>query len=182
MSPAFCPQCGAAQASRANFCPECGAELSTGARPVLPREGEPVAAVAYAGFGRRLAAWIIDTVILGIVSIIVSVIIVGGDADDASTGAQVAANTVAFAINWAYFAGMESSSKQASLGKMALGIVVTDVDGQRITFMRATGRYFAKILSGLLLLIGYLMVLWTARKQGLHDKLAVTLVVVQGKR
>ena len=51
------------------------------------------------------------------------------------------------------------------------------VDGQRITFMRATGRHFAKILSGLLLLIGYLMVLWTARKQGLHDMMAKCLVV-----
>ena len=119
--------------------------------------------------------------LLGVVSLIISVIILGGDADDASRGAQVAVNTIAFAIAWGYYAGMESSTKQATLGKMILGIVVTGVDGQRITFMRATGRHFAKILSGLLLFIGYLMVLWTARKQGLHDIMAGTLVV-QGKR
>ena len=181
MSPAFCPQCGTAQASRANFCPDCGADLSVGTPPVVRREGEAVATVAYAGFGRRLAAWVIDTVLLGIVSLIISVIIVGGDADDASRGAQVAVNTIAFAIAWGYYAGMESSTKQGTLGKMILGIVVTDVDGQRITFMRATGRHFAKIISGLLLFIGYLMVIWTARKQGLHDIMAGTLVV-QGKR
>ena len=119
--------------------------------------------------------------ILGIVSSIISAIIVGGDADDASRGALVAANTISIAIGWGYYAGMESSIKQATLGKMVMGIVVTGIDGERITFMRATGRYFAKILSGVLLLIGYLMVLWTARKQGLHDKLAGTLVV-KGRR
>ncbi len=181
MSPAFCPQCGTAQASRAKFCPECGADLSAGVSPVLRREGEPVATVAYAGFWRRLVAWVIDTVILGVATTIVSAIILRGGTDDASTAALVAANTVSFVMSWAYFAGMESSVKQASLGKMVLGIVVTDVDGQRITFMRATGRYFAKVLSGLLLLIGYLMVLWTARKQGLHDIMAGTLVV-KGRR
>ena len=182
MSPAFCPQCGTAQASRANFCPDCGADLSAGAPPVLRREGEPVATVvAYAGFFKRLVAWLIDGVLLLILNIIVSAIIVGGDADEASSGALVAAYTISFVVSWGYYAGMESSMKQATLGKMILGIVVTDVDGQRITFMRATGRHFAKILSGLILFIGYLMALWTERRQGLHDMLAATLVV-RGKR
>lgn len=72
---------------------------------------------------------------------------------------------------------MESSAKQATLGKMALGIVVTDLEGARIGFGRATGRYFAKILSGLILGIGFLMAAFTERKQGLHDIIAGTLVV-----
>jgi uncharacterized RDD family membrane protein YckC len=72
---------------------------------------------------------------------------------------------------------MESSPKQGTLGKMALGIVVTDMDSRRISFGRATGRYFAKILSGLILGIGFLMVAFTEKKQGLHDILAGTLVV-----
>ena len=76
---------------------------------------------------------------------------------------------------------MESSVKRATLGKMALGIAVTDVDGRRITFMRATGRHFAKMISGLILLIGYLMAAWTKKKQGLHDILAGTLVVNKPK-
>jgi uncharacterized RDD family membrane protein YckC len=81
------------------------------------------------------------------------------------------------AAGWLYFALMESSSKQGTLGKMALSIVVTDVNGNRITFGRATGRYFGKILSGLILYIGYIMVAFTEKKQGLHDMIAGTLVV-----
>ena len=61
------------------------------------------------------------------------------------------AATIGTFLGWAYFAGMESSERQATLGKSAMGIYVTDLNGQRITFLRATGRYFAKILSGLLL-------------------------------
>ena len=78
---------------------------------------------------------------------------------------------------WLYFAGLESSSKQATPGKMAMGIQVTDLNGHRISFGRATARYLGKILSSMILMIGYLMVLFTARKQGLHDLLAGCLVV-----
>jgi uncharacterized RDD family membrane protein YckC len=72
---------------------------------------------------------------------------------------------------------MESSAKQATVGKMALGIIVTDLEGRRLGFGRATGRYFAKILSALILGIGFLMAAFTERKQGLHDMVASTLVV-----
>ena len=72
---------------------------------------------------------------------------------------------------------MEASSKQGTLGKMVLGIIVTDEAGNRISFGRATGRYFGKILSSLILLIGYIMIAFTKKKQGLHDLLASTLVV-----
>ena len=72
---------------------------------------------------------------------------------------------------------MESSAKQATVGKMALGIIVTDLDGRRIGFGRATGRYFAKILSALTLGIGFLMAGFTERKQALHDMVASCLVV-----
>jgi uncharacterized RDD family membrane protein YckC len=71
---------------------------------------------------------------------------------------------------------MESSSYQATLGKMVCGMKVTDLSGNRISFERATGRHFAKYLSGLILCIGYIMVGFTERKQGLHDLLAGTLV------
>jgi uncharacterized RDD family membrane protein YckC len=79
-------------------------------------------------------------------------------------------------VNWIYEAGMESSSRQATLGKMALGLKVTDIWGKRISFARATGRHFAKYLSGAILMIGYIMAAFTARKQALHDILAETLV------
>lgn len=78
--------------------------------------------------------------------------------------------------SWLYEAFMESSSYQATLGKMIFGMKVTDLNGNRISFERATGRHFAKWLSGMILGIGYIMVAFTERKQGLHDLLAGTLV------
>jgi uncharacterized RDD family membrane protein YckC len=73
---------------------------------------------------------------------------------------------------------MESSEKQATIGKMALGIQVIDASTLgRVSFGKATVRHFGKILSGLILLIGYLMMLWDDRSQTLHDKLAGTLIV-----
>jgi uncharacterized RDD family membrane protein YckC len=72
---------------------------------------------------------------------------------------------------------MESSYLQATLGKMAIGIVVTDLEGKRISFARATGRHFAKIISGFILFIGYIMAGFTQKKQALHDLIADCLVV-----
>ena len=77
----------------------------------------------------------------------------------------------------AYYALMESSANQATVGKMALGIRVTDLAGNRLTFGRATARHFGKIISGLTLGIGYLMVAFTPSKQALHDIMAGCLVV-----
>jgi uncharacterized RDD family membrane protein YckC len=74
---------------------------------------------------------------------------------------------------------MESSSKQATLGKLALGIVVTDLNGNRISFGRATGRYFGKIVSGMIFAIGYIMAGFTEKKQALHDMIASCLVVLK---
>jgi len=78
---------------------------------------------------------------------------------------------------WLYYAIMESSKPQATIGKMALGTKVTTLGGERIGFGRASGRYFGKIVSGLTLGIGYLMAAFTERRQALHDKMANTLVV-----
>ncbi len=79
-----------------------------------------------------------------------------------------------------YFALMESSARQATLGKMAVGGVVTDQTGRRLSFAHATGRYCAKIVSGTIFMLGFLMVAFSERKQGLHDHLAGTLVVDKG--
>ena len=67
-------------------------------------------------------------------------------------------STISTVIGWLYYAGMESSARQATLGKGLLGLRVTDLDGDRISFLRATGRHFAKILSALILFIGFIMV------------------------
>jgi uncharacterized RDD family membrane protein YckC len=81
-------------------------------------------------------------------------------------------------LQWLYFAYLESGEKQATWGKQAMGMYVTDMAGQRITFGRASGRFFAKIVSGLVpFFIGYIMAAFTARKQALHDMIANTLVL-----
>jgi len=72
---------------------------------------------------------------------------------------------------------MESSKFSGTLGKMAIGIKVTDMEGNRISFARATGRYFARIVTNLTMLIGYIMAGFTEKKQALHDILANCLVV-----
>jgi uncharacterized RDD family membrane protein YckC len=85
---------------------------------------------------------------------------------------------IAVVLQWLYFAYLESGEKQATWGKQAMGMYVTDMAGQRITFGRASGRFFAKIVSGLVpFLIGYIMAAFTARKQALHDMIANTLVL-----
>lgn len=90
---------------------------------------------------------------------------------------ELMGNLLGMVIAWLYSAVMESSPAQATLGKMAMGIKVTDLDGRPISFGRATGRHFGKIISGLLLLIGYIMAAFTERKQALHDIMAGCLVV-----
>ncbi len=72
---------------------------------------------------------------------------------------------------------MESSPQQATLGKMALGLKVTDLRGEPISFGKATGRYFGKFVSELILYVGFMMAGWTEKKQALHDIMAGTLVV-----
>ncbi|RCX15460.1 putative RDD family membrane protein YckC [Anaerobacterium chartisolvens] len=120
----------------------------------------------YSGFWRRFVASLIDALVVG----------VAGSILRAAAG-DTAGGLLTTLAGWLYFSVMESSEKQATLGKMALGIRVVDVDGNRVSFARATGRYFSKIISAMILLIGYIMAAFTAKKQALHDMIAGTLVV-----
>jgi uncharacterized RDD family membrane protein YckC len=138
----------------------------------------------YAGFWIRVGAYLIDAIVLYIVNAIImtvfgmSMMPTPGQAEALmASGGFWTVYAVIVVLNWLYFAALESSARQATIGKMALGLTVTDTEGRRISFLRATGRYFAKILSGLILLIGFIMVAFTERKQGLHDMLASTLVL-----
>ncbi|HET6454033.1 MAG TPA: RDD family protein [Armatimonadota bacterium] len=78
---------------------------------------------------------------------------------------------------WLYCTLMESSSRQATLGKMALGIIVTDMNGHRVSWGRANARYWSHIVSNMILMIGYIMTGFTEKKQALHDMIAGTLVL-----
>lgn len=152
--------------------------------------------VRYAGFWLRFVAYIIDDIILSAVGFLISLPFIGGivfsaigigeNPDEAETiargvlgiiGSIAGLVIVIIVIAWLYYALMESSKNQATLGKMALGLKVTDMDGGRITFGRATGRYFGKIISGLILYIGFILAGLTEKKQALHDMMASCLVV-----
>ena len=150
--------------------------------------------MTYAGFWKRFAAILIDGVILWVVDLFLLVPFLGmlglgiftsamNDSEPSPgmimsiIGAYMGSLVLICIAGWLYFAIMESSVKQATLGKMALGIIVTDMNGQRISFGRATGRYFGKFLSALILYVGYIMAGFTEKKQALHDIIASCLVV-----
>jgi uncharacterized RDD family membrane protein YckC len=126
----------------------------------------------YAGFWIRAAAYVIDAIIFYAVSFAVNLIFLGSYSLEANVGVQVALAVMGVI----YFIGMESSSRQATLGKMAVGIMVGDQNGNRISVGQAAGRYFGKILSALILFVGFMMAGWDDKKQALHDKLAGTFV------
>ncbi len=155
----------------------------------------------YAGFWTRFAAYFIDGAVMALFLNAVYwmahqqvshqldthpeiVRYLTGDASEYS-GAYKAANLIMYycasiqslLFGWAYFAGMESSPLRGTIGKLAVGAYVTDLDCNRISFAQGTGRYFGKIVSGLLLGIGYIMAGTTERKQALHDKMADCLVM-----
>ena len=133
----------------------------------------------YAGFWKRFGAAIIDGVLLMVASSMIGTFL--GLLYSLTTGTSVGAGVLGHVslvlVSWLYYAIMESSSTRGTLGKMALGIQVTDLSGNPISFARATGRHFGKFISMLIVCVGYLMVAFTAKKQGLHDMLAGCLVV-----
>src|SRR5690606_89647 len=142
--------------------------------------------VVLAGFWKRVAAYAIDSIIVGIFGALIGFVLAlfavpltrSGDAGAAAAVAlQVVIQIVSIAVTAAYYAGFHSSRGGATLGKMAIGIKVVRTDGSRISLLRGIGRYFAAMLSGLILCVGYLMAAFTERKQGLHDMLCDTLVV-----
>lgn len=204
----FCTRCGKEIHEGTRFCPSCGQEVGSAtpvaatasspyADPAAPSQAFP-APPAYAGFWIRFAAYLIDGVILGIpyaVVVVAVISLMGGFAvvmnRDPSENPQeffallapfvvavIAASFVFFILHWLYYAGMESSTRQATFGKSLMSLRVTNSDGQRLSFGHATGRFFAKIVSGLIpFAIGYIMAGFTAKKQALHDLIAGTLVL-----
>lgn len=133
-------------------------------------------AMEYGGFWLRVVAYLIDAIVISFASFAIGFVI-GGNPFDPSAGFDPTINIVSLVIGVAYFATMESSSSQGTLGKMAVGLKVARPDGSRIGPGRAIGRYFAKFLSAIILAIGYIMVAFTDRKRGLHDMICDTVVI-----
>jgi uncharacterized RDD family membrane protein YckC len=178
----FCPACGAPALQEATFCIRCGARLDMAAEAAPEAAAAPPAATPgpriHAGFWRRYVGGMADAAIIGVVTFLV-----------ASAGVAIAQSVhnyeiiiVACAllmavITWLYFAGLESRPGWGTLGKRLAGITVVDRRGQPLGFGRATGRFWARALSALPLLAGFLLPAFTRRRQAPHDMVCGALVV-----
>jgi len=185
----ICHRCGNIFQEGYQFCPGCGLELSGSATPAdqaRPIPAPPLPAslsspALYAGFWRRVAAFLIDRFLLGFVNVFLCLfyIFLSGmdwNGEELRTLSLTSA-VFGFLLRWLYCTLLESSASQATFGKAIIGIRVTDEQGCRISFLKANARYWAKLLSVLTFGFGYLMVGFTKRKQALHDLVAGTLVV-----
>ena len=141
----------------------------------------------YGGFWIRFVAYLIDSIILYFAFSLLVFIFTGdlfyqSKIDPMAFGKDywliTSSNVI---LSLLYFVGMESSKYQASLGKMVFGLKVIDLEGQRLTPLRALGRYLGKILSALILLIGFIMAGFDSKKQALHDKIASTYVIQESR-
>ncbi|MGA2919424.1 RDD family protein [Methanoregula sp.] len=200
----FCPKCGKETDASGKFCQWCGADIeSIQQRPVAtPEEDEGPEVGVYAGLGRRLIAFIVDFILVliagGIAIAFFSLsnglkyayfMTVSGVSYhdlteagtlDAALGPIVAAFGMFFVIvPWLYFAGFESSRSQATPGKVLMSLVVTDLEGNKPSFARTTLRFFGKYISALIIFIGFIMIGFTKKHQGLHDRIAGCLVLLQ---
>jgi uncharacterized RDD family membrane protein YckC len=195
---AFCPTCGQAVtvlvARAASLSPMAIAQIPPA--PMAPPSAS-YGGVAYAGFWLRFVAYMID----GFVSLLAFLILLvpffiltgagaalskigsGEDIDNhvaafLSVGFLLGFFGTIFLVSWLYYALSESSSWQATLGKKMLNLKVTDMTGQPISFGRASGRFFAKIVTGMIpLMIGYIIAGFTEKKQAIHDMIASCLVL-----
>lgn len=179
----YCPKCGTQVQENQRFCANCGTELPLIDVAWEQLQTEEPAVIEYAGFWLRLVAYIIDTFIMNIAFVLFIVIFfVTGTfpIPDFNSFIIIAPFLLlSYGIPWLYYSIMESSRLQATVGKMAMNIKVTDIYGNRISFARATGRHFARYISMFIFYIGFIMVAFTQKKQGLHDMMTDTLVVVK---
>lgn len=158
-------------------------EMPPGCAVLQPRQAPTN--VAYAGFWLRCVAWIIDAIVLGVLGGVLMVPFGGIQLHHLLSGHPLHPEEffpvhgwfVLQTMHWIYYAFLESSIWQATLGKKALGLEVTDMYGQRVSFGRATGRFAARYLSIMTLGIGFILAGITAKKQALHDMIASTLVI-----
>lgn len=196
-----CPVCGQPQGT--GFAPPAPPLLPPAGPSQVTPHWQPAPVVAYAGFWLRFVAYLLDNLIIGVPLVIVILIVMLStgfgaflhslpnppnppDPEEVVSrifgGAFIAGivviSVLAIVGSWLYYAAFESSSWQATPGKKVLNLAVTDLCGARISFGRATGRYFAKLVTRLIPLgIGYILAGITERKQALHDMIASTLVL-----
>ncbi len=173
-----CPMCGEVIAESAVKCRYCGEIFDSSVAKAGKKGRRRGSGGEYAGFWVRFVAAFVDGILTQILGGLVGGV-AGGvmGAIGVPNMAKFVGAVIGLLVGWLYSALQESSEKQATLGKRMMHIRVTDLDGGQLSFGRATGRHFAKILSALILLIGYIMAAFTEKKQALHDMMAGTLVV-----
>ena len=196
----YCSKCGAALAGGAMFCSGCGQAFSTAAVIARPMNAQvsAVPRVEYGGFWMRFLAYLIDGAVIGIGICLIAIPLVfltglgtflsqiHPEEDWNENGVLVVIALffllamAGLAATWLYHSWMESSEWQATVGKKALGLVVTDMDGRRVSFWPATGRHFAKIVSSMIYPFGHIMAGFTDKKQALHDMIAGCLILQRG--
>jgi uncharacterized RDD family membrane protein YckC len=177
-----CSRCGAKNPEDAKFCIECGAKFV--------RRDENISAVSYSEFGsfwERFLAFFIDSAILTFGSIAVSFLVaffigfimalMGSEIEEMEGFFIVLYYIMAFISGWLYFTIMQSSKLQATVGKKACNLVVTNSTGNRISFGKANVRFWSKFISSAIFGIGYLMAAFTEKHQALHDMIAGTVVL-----
>jgi uncharacterized RDD family membrane protein YckC len=187
----FCSKCGANFPEGMASCPACGqpagAAVYGAAAVAIP---PPLPPTHFAGFWLRFVGYVIDIVVVWIVAIPIYLVFgslfglnmssIARDPNSLMLGSAMGGLLLfegcAILGLWIYFAILESSAWQGTVGKKVLGLRVTDLNGNRISFGRATGRFFAKLVSNFTFMIGYIMAGFTAKKQALHDMIAGCLV------
>ena len=140
---------------------------------------EEYAAYGYAGFWKRAGACAVDLILLLLLHrLLLGVVLALLSSANASIREQYDAlfDMMAIGLNWLYFSAMESSPLQGTVGKLAIGIEVTDIYGGRIGFIRASIRHFSQFVSCMTLGVGFLMAGFTRHNQALHDQIAGCLV------
>ncbi|WP_321505918.1 RDD family protein [uncultured Methanoregula sp.] len=199
----FCPKCGKETDASGKYCQWCGADIeSLPATPVsIPEEEDAPEVGMYAGLGRRFIAFIVDIILIILIGSVVitffslvngvkyayfmasgvpySSLTEAGTLDAALAPLVAAIGMLFIVIPWLYFAGFESSRSQATPGKVLMRLIVTDLAGNKPTFARTTLRFFFKYISALIIFIGFIMIAFTKKRQGLHDKIAGCLVLLQ---
>ena len=213
----FCPQCGLPVATSpsapppappqaatpASYAPPPASAVPSYAPPQYPPAQYapgPPPQVFYAGFWLRVVAAIIDSFVVGIPLLIVALLLFAGTLPEIMHNQgdpaalvftflpRVLLIVVIYIVGaWLYWAKMESSTWQATLGKKALGLYVTDLNGRPVSFGQASGRFWAgrglgmvPYLGGLYFLIDCICAGLTERKQAIHDMIASCLVLRKG--
>jgi uncharacterized RDD family membrane protein YckC len=200
----FCPKCGKETDASGKFCQWCGADIeSIQSSPIaIPEEDEGPEVGVYAGLGRRFIAFIVDIILILLFDLVLAGTlglfrgfqnlyfyafqhVPASELTTEGTTAALMGSIVAaygltlIVVPWVYYAGFESSRSQATPGKVLMKLIVTDLDGNKPSFARTSLRFFWKYISTLIIFIGFIMIGFTKKHQGLHDKLSGCLVLLQ---